>query len=608
MPPASPAPSPRPAPKKASKPPLAFEVSPDPPNQPQGSSPPRRPNASGKPNFVVILVDDQDYLLNSTHRAYMPRLHQYIGDQGLHLRQFIVTTSVCCPSRTSLLTGMLVHNHNVTANQAPQGSFSKFEQLQLDRNWLPGWLKSLNYTTYFTGKFVNGFDVRPGETSRCPRGWDMFDPLTDKTVYDYTDFDFLPNCAKTDTYRDNYQTDIMSTRATDYIEDAVNRGGPFYLQINPAACHTACPSGGEEGKCVNPTPAPRHKGLFNNTPVPKNANWGVPLPPDLDISGDNDLQPKGIDRHYQARLETMLATDEMIEAVVQRLDKLGVLEDTYVMYVSDNGYHLGNHGLAKGKYMPYEEDIRVPFYIRGPGIAPGVVSDYMATMVDLTATFVTLGGGQLAANADGIPLPLDRISAGGAGAGRYPQFPKTVGPLQNMLPAELWANSFDNRIDRKNYRSVRACLNSTALLDAGAPVTACWKYTVWCVWPSVSNYRELFDLAADPYELNNLAGRVAGNATLSRIASRMDAMLQAKGLCKARTCRDPWSIIHPGGAVTSLEQALDPRYDAWYAQYAQFTFRACTKYYDPVNNEVTDPWLGGLSRWGPKRTTPQPIS
>ena len=79
----------------------------------------------------VILVDDQDYLLNSTNRAYMPRLHQYIGDQGLHLRQFIVTTSVCCPSRTSLLTGMLVHNHNVTANQAPQGKRPGGQELLL---------------------------------------------------------------------------------------------------------------------------------------------------------------------------------------------------------------------------------------------------------------------------------------------------------------------------------------------------------------------------------------------------------------------------------------------------------------------------------------------
>ncbi len=82
---------------------------------------------------------------------------------------------------------------------------------------------------------------------------------------------------------------------------------------------------------------------------------------------------------------------------------------------------------------------------------------------------------------------------------------------------------------------------------------------------------------------------------------------QATGLCKGRTCRDTWSIIHPGGGVSSLDQALDPRYDAYYAQYTQFSFRACTKYYDPVNNEVTDAWLGGLSRWGPQRTTPQPV-
>ncbi len=76
-----------------------------------------------KPNFVVLLVDDQDYLLNSTHRAYMPKLHQYIGDRGIHLNNFVVSTSLCCPSRVSLLTGMYTHNHNVTSNQEPSGGW-----------------------------------------------------------------------------------------------------------------------------------------------------------------------------------------------------------------------------------------------------------------------------------------------------------------------------------------------------------------------------------------------------------------------------------------------------------------------------------------------------
>lgn len=75
-----------------------------------------------QPNFVVFLVDDQDYLINSTDKAYMPRMRARIGDEGLHLPQFIVSTSVCCPSRTSLLTGMFTHNHNVTSNQKQRGA------------------------------------------------------------------------------------------------------------------------------------------------------------------------------------------------------------------------------------------------------------------------------------------------------------------------------------------------------------------------------------------------------------------------------------------------------------------------------------------------------
>lgn len=570
------------------------------------------------------MVDDQDYLMNSTHRAYMPKLHQYIGDEGLHLQQFIATTSMCCPSRLSLLTGMFTHNHNVTANQPPHGGFPKFSQLRLDRSYLPAWLQSLNYSTYLTGKFLNSFDVQPGDVARCPQGFDVFDPLTEDSMYDYNNFDFLPQCGQMESFRDAYQTDVIRARALKYITDAAARKRPFYVQINPASCHTssASKSSDDTFRGRNPKPAPRYVGRFANESVPRVANWGVPLPSVLGLADSMDarkadaaggvdarkadaassVDARKADAHYQARLETMLATDDMIKAVVVRLDQLGVLDNTYVVYVSDNGYHLGNHGLAKGKLMPYEEDVRVPFYMRGPGIRPGTTSDYMASMVDLTATIVEMAGGTLPSGVDGLPLPLARIAAGTAGPGAYPRFPSPSAPaaspssrgLRDMLPLEMWLSEPGYPTDRLDYRAVRSC-TSYAALHGGAPATTCWKYIVWCAPANNTTYRELFDLQRDPYEVNNLLlGSNASRPAIARLVTRLNAMLQVMGLCKGPACRDPWATLHPGGDVSSLDDAMDPQYDEQYSQYTRFAYRTCLDHNDPTGgNEVLDAGLAG---------------
>ncbi|GLC42652.1 hypothetical protein PLESTB_001123900 [Pleodorina starrii] len=598
----------RPPPPRPSSPPtpplLRRRSPPSPPPSPPPSraNPPPSPPGSVKPNIVLIMVDDQDYLLNSTHPAYMPKLHQYIGSQGLHLNNFIVTSSLCCPSRVSLLTGRFTHNHNVSSNQAPQGGWGKFQSLNLDSDWLPTWLKPLGYNTYFTGKFINLFDVAPGDTKNCPKGWDMFDPLSDKSVYDYVNFDFLPQCAKTDSYSKSYQTDVVAQRAMGYIDDAVDKGAPFYLQINPAACHTACPKGAEEGgACVPPVPSPKYAGRFASVNTPRLSNWNVYLPNVLNIGPDGSTNPTGIDKHYQKRLESMLSVDDLIESVVNKLAARGVLDNTYVIYVSDNGYHLGNHGLPKGKTLPYEEDIRVPFYMRGPGVPVGVTHPYMATMVDITSTLISLGGGSPPDRLDGVPLPLQRIAQDTTSPkiplSRQSNIPTSNGTLRQMLPVEMWINALAKDLDKKDYRAVRICTNYTIANDNRTQT--CWKYTIWCVWPTTTNFKELYDLGADPGEINNLmtSSVLNSNPNYRRLVSRLDALLQAMGYCKGASCRQPWARMHPEGGVDSFEAAMDPKYDAKYESYTKFAWRSCQQYYDPVNNEVADRSLGGVSRW-----------
>ncbi|KAG2494095.1 hypothetical protein HYH03_007734 [Edaphochlamys debaryana] len=589
------------------------------------------------------MTDDQDYLLNSTHRAYMPKLNALLGDRGLHLPNFLVSSSLCCPSRVSLLTGRFTHNHNLTSNQAPQGGFRRFTQLRLDRDWLPGWLQALGYRTMLTGKFMNLFDVAPGDTARCPRGWDLFDPLTDATVYQYVNFDFMPQCQRLDRFRGAYQTDVLADRAAAYISAAAKGGAPFYLQVNPAACHTSCDKGSEEaGPCRPPVPSPKYAGRWSGLRVPRLPNWNVSLPPALGAR-PGTFTARSVDGHYQRRIEALMSVDDLVETVVNALERAGVLGSTYVIFTSDNGYHLGNHAQAKGKTLPYEEDVRVPFFMRGPGVPYGVVHPYMATMVDVTATLVALAGGAPPTRCDGVPLPLDRFAAAAGGTGSsgngtavgraagtgpaaaagppaaveqrppsptqatpaLPQYyPSANGTLRQMVPLEMWIRSWDKDFDRKDYRSIRLCANDSAAPGGGgAPAAAerCWKYTVWCVSTKSPNFRELYDINADPGEINNLMDQAdpggSAGAERRRLVSRLDALLQVMGYCKGEGCRTPWARLHPGGDVTSFEQAMAPQHDAQYRAYSAFAWRACQPYYDPVNNEFGDRGLGALTRW-----------
>lgn len=163
----------------------------------------------------------------------------------------------------------------------------------------------------------------------------------------------------------------------------------------------------------------------------------------------------------------------------------------------------------------------------------------------------------------------------------------------------MWINALAKDLDRKDYRSVRICTTYTLANDTRNQT--CWKYIIWCVWPTTTNFKELFDLGADPGEINNLMPTLDANPNTNyrRLVSRLDALLQLMGYCKGASCRQPWARIHPEGGVDTLEAAMNPVYDGKYDSYTKFAWRSCQQYYDPVNNELADTSLGGVSRWAP---------
>ncbi|PNW77293.1 hypothetical protein CHLRE_10g430200v5 [Chlamydomonas reinhardtii] len=449
-----------------------------------------------KPSFVVVLVDDLDQLLNSTDRTYLPLLHSLLGDQGLRLRNMAISSSTCCPSRTSLLTGLFTHNHGITANLPPYGGWSKFLTTRPDDQsdtWMPSQLQKAGYNVYSIGKFLNGFAVGPG--SVCPRGFTVLDALVDPYVYSYFGPGFSKNCGTVQKYGDSdYSTDVIRDKAIGYLREAVAAGQPFYMQVNPIAPHERCKDSEEGGggrlACDNAIPAPRHAYLFRNASLPRSANWMTPLPESFRaaVAASTDSVRSGkelgavqsslqLNTAYRQRLRAMASVDEMLGDIVQELSAQGVLDSTHIIFTSDNGYHMGNHNFGQGKTLPYEEDVRVPFFIRGPGLPRGLVSDYPTTMVDVPATVLALAGINLPGGMDGYPIPFHRIMptayapALGAKAYDVPSAGLVPGGrpyMRDNTPIEMWIHTPGAPMNGVNFRSVRVC---TSYLAFGTPAT-----------------------------------------------------------------------------------------------------------------------------------------
>lgn len=138
--------------------------------------------AQTPPNILLVLLDDLDVFMNSSHRAWMPNLWSNVADQGAVYRNMAVSMAWCCPSRVSLLTGRIVHNSNITSSSPPNGGASKFMTSGMDANSLSVWMQGLGYSTYFTGKYLNQLSRKILDGTRCPLGWDVFEASATRAV------------------------------------------------------------------------------------------------------------------------------------------------------------------------------------------------------------------------------------------------------------------------------------------------------------------------------------------------------------------------------------------------------------------------------------------
>lgn len=161
---------------------------------------------------------------------------------------------------------------------------------------------------------------------------------------------------------------------------------------------------------TEPIPTARHAGLFHNVTVPRTDNFNPESPSGAswvrNVPRHNADAVEYLDHYYRQRLRALQAVDELVETLVLQLDEAGILDETYIIYSSDNGFHIGQHRLPPGKECGYEEDIRVPLIVRGPGVAKAQVEDAVTTHIDLAPTILQLVGAETRPDFDGVPIPL----------------------------------------------------------------------------------------------------------------------------------------------------------------------------------------------------------
>jgi N-acetylglucosamine-6-sulfatase len=359
---------------------------------------------SGKPNVIMFTTDDQTL----RDMIVMPRTSSLIGGQGTNFQRAFVSFPLCCPSRISVQTGQYAHNHKVLGNTPPSGGYQVFN----DKNDLPVWLQTAGYRTIHIGKMPNGYPA-PNGFDYVPPGWGPCScpagiptPQSRGEFYafigpgsTYFGFQLNENGTINQYDADEYQTDTYADLAVDRIDQHVASfpGTPLYMQVQFFAPH-------------DPNqPATRHTGALAAAPLPVDKSFN-----EKDVR-DKPPWVKRIRRlgggliskitnRYRGRLETLLAVDEAVERVIAQLGAEGMLNNTYLIFTSDNGFMQGQHRLHQGKFVPYEPSIQVPLLVRGPGIPPGGISKELVTNVDITSTILEIAGASAGLTQDGRSL------------------------------------------------------------------------------------------------------------------------------------------------------------------------------------------------------------
>jgi N-acetylglucosamine-6-sulfatase len=501
----------------------------------------------GRPNILVVMTDD----MAATDLALMPKTRRLLVRQGTKFADAIDSFPLCCPARATFLTGQYAHNHGVAGNFYPYGWYG----MKRRGNTLPRWLQKAGYRTGLIGKWLNGYGARDG-IGEVPKGFDLWRGLLDVSAYDYYNF-VMNRDGKLRSWGDaefasklvefgnievvpgvESAADILAKLAevfgpapyeywgeadpADYSPDVTGRmtarlvraerrsRRPFFLWWSVAAPHredVATTLMGRPGP--DPRPAPRHAERsetyelsrppsFNEADLSdKPSNLRDAAPP---MSEEEIAQ---LELDYQGRVGSLLAVDDHVAKLVRTLRATDQLRNTVIVFLSDNGWLHGEHRVTGDKFLPYEESLRIPVVIRGPGVPRGRVIRGQVSNVDLAPTLIDIANATAGRTMDGlslVPTMRDRD--------RRPDRALVIEAPRPLFEADIPVNAWD-----RPYLGVR---------------TDRYTYVVW----TETGETELYDLRQDPYQLENAAGDPAYASIEARLATKLERLAD----CAGRAC------------------------------------------------------------------------
>lgn len=461
---------------------------------------PVKPNPDDAPNVVIVLVDDA----RVDDLTTMPKVRSLIGDRGATFARAVSPLPLCCPARATLLTGQYAHNHGVLDNAGADG-LAAFDESKTLATWL-----DRTYATAWVGKYLNEYGSTDGG-AYVPPGWDRWAaPVGGWANYRKNRYSLDGTLT---TFPGRYQTDVVGDLATDFV--SANAGGeePFFLVTSILAPHAGSPAEPDDpADFATPNVADEHVDAFSGLPLTR-----TPAFNESDVS-DKPVKPgplssaeiAALTEVNQQRRESLLSAETVVQRLLTVLEQSGELDDTYVVFTSDNGYVLGEHRLRGGKLFPYEVATRVPLLMRGPGIPPGTTVDPLVGLQDLAPTVLSMAGVHPPRSAfapDGLSL-LDVMAQPEAFAQR---------------PVVLEAGPQSDGSAEYRFHGLR---------------TPRWKYV-----ERSTGKRELYDLNGDPYELHNVAEVPSFAETRAALA----AMLREYEYCAGASCLEPAGEV-PGKA------------------------------------------------------------
>jgi arylsulfatase A-like enzyme len=465
---------------------------------------------SERPNVLMIMVDD----MRQDDLAYMPNVQKFIAKQGVTFTNGFASFPLCCPARASVVTGQYPHNHGVWSHDAPWG-FSSLD----DHDTVPVWLQAAGYHTTYLGKYLNGYgtEPKPGldsgtSTDYCPAGWDLWrgsidgglpnDHPDNGGTYRYFDTTLNDNCDGYVSLAGRYQTAAYTRLTREQLKANAEEGKPFFSYVSFTAPHHGIPHEPDDPRDMKTPARPKRiRGAFDDviTQAP-GADWNDPdrsdKPKMMRGTYDDDMRDQMLETTRQ-RAEALYLVDESVKKIVKALERNGQLDNTLVVFTSDNGYFLGEQGLPQGKIWPYEPSLRVPVLMRGPGLPKGEVRTDPFLSIDYAPTFADLADSGEHAGVDGVSL-LDVARLGDEVAGGA--FQRVV--LTETMPTRAAA------AELAKTQPVGARQTSMMLGKVTGIRTSHYLYTEWQPEPGEKKpgvLVELYDVTKDPDEYVNLA-------------------------------------------------------------------------------------------------------